>query len=167
MNNQTYFVGSIYFLAALTAILLAFFVSRKRGTAGVIPFLILATASAEWSFTYGLEIISSSLTEKFLWAQFEYIGISVIPIGWFLFAQEYSGSESWSNLRRIILLAIVPALTIILVFTNQLHGLIWAEFEFINSGKLSVFHALRYVASGISCLCIRTYCYYGVPSFFS
>jgi signal transduction histidine kinase len=144
MNNQTIFVGLIYFLAAFVAIVLAYFVSRKHGIRGVTPFLVLTLALAEWSFTYGLEITSGSLSQKYTWAQLEYIGISLIPIGWFLFAQEYSGNENWSTQKRIFLLSIIPAFTILATFTNQWHGLIWAEFNYASAGRLTVFHAIRY-----------------------
>lgn len=144
MNIQTLLISVVYFLAAIVACGLVYLVSRKSQVPGVTAFLILTIAIAEWSFTYGMEILSNSLAVKTLWAQFEYIGISIIPVGWFLFAQAYSGNEKWGSLSRIISLCIIPVITILAAFTNQWYGLIWAEYAAANSGLISVFHAARY-----------------------
>jgi signal transduction histidine kinase len=144
MNIQTVLVAFILFLAAVFAGCLAYFVSRKHGAAGVTPFLILTISLAEWSLTYGLEILSNTLAAKTFWAQFQYIGISIIPVGWFLFAQAYSGNEKWGSLRRIILLNVIPVITILEAFTNKWYNLIWAEYTLDNTGTLSIFHTVRY-----------------------
>ncbi len=144
MNTQTVLVALIYFLACAVACGLVFLVSKKSQVPGVTAFLILTIALAEWSFTYGMEILSNSLAAKTMWAQFQYIGISIIPVGWFLFAQAYSGNEKWGSLKRIIFLCIIPVITILAAFTNRWYGLIWAEYSIAQSGSLSVFHAVRY-----------------------
>jgi PAS domain-containing protein len=144
MNIQTILVTLIYFLSAFVAGGLVFLVSKRRRVAGGSSFLILTIAVAEWSFTYGMEILSNSLAVKTVWAQFQYIGLSVIPVGWFLFAQEYSGNEKWSSLKRIFSLCIIPVITILAAFTNKWYGLIWAEYTLANSGPISVFHAIHY-----------------------
>ncbi len=118
MNIQTILVALVYFLAAVVAGGLIYLVSQRNRVPGVTPFIILAAGLAEWSFTYGMEILSSSLAAKTLWAQFQYIGISIIPVGWFLFAQAYSGNEKWGSLSRIFALCIIPVITIIAAFTN-------------------------------------------------
>jgi len=144
MDTQTVLVTLIYFLACAVACGLVFLVSKKNQVPGVTAFLILSIALAEWSFTYGMEILSSSLAAKTMWAQFQYIGISIIPVGWFLFAQAFSGNEKWDSLKRIFFLCIIPVITILTAFTNQWYGLIWAEYSIAQSGSLSVFHAVRY-----------------------
>jgi signal transduction histidine kinase len=144
MNIQTVLAALVLFMSSAIAGGLAYFVSRRRGTAGVTPFLILTISLAEWSLTYSLEIVSKTLAAKNIWAQFQYIGISIIPVGWFLFAQAYSGNEKWGSLRRIIFLSIIPVITILEAFTNQWHHLIWAEYTLDNSGPLSIFRTIQY-----------------------
>jgi signal transduction histidine kinase len=134
----------MYFVAAFVAGGLAYVVSKKSQVAGVTAFLILTIAVAEWSFTYGMELLSDSLATKTFWAQFQYIGISIIPVGWFLFAQAYSGNEKWGSLSRIFMLCIIPVITILAAFTNKWYGLIWAEYTKANSGPISVFHTISY-----------------------
>lgn len=144
MNAQAVLVTLFYFLASFVAGSLVYLVSKKSRVAGVTPFLVLSIASAEWSFTYGMEIISNTLAVKTIWAQFQYIGISIIPVGWFLFAQAYSGNEKWGSLKRVLILCIIPVTTILAAFTNKWYGLIWAEYTLDSSGPVSVFHAIRY-----------------------
>ena len=129
MNIQTILVTLVYFLASIVAGGLIYLVSTKNRVPGVTAFLILTIALAEWSFTYGMEILSNSLAMKTVWAQFQYIGISIIPVGWFLFAQAYSGNEKWGSLPRIISLCVIPVITILAAFTNKWYGLIWAEYD--------------------------------------
>jgi len=144
MNVQTVLVTLIFFITAVVGGCLAYWVYRKSQDASVTPFLILTIALSEWSFTYGMEIAARTLAEKVFWAQFQYLGISLIPVGWFLFAQAYSGNEKWSNSARAYFLYIIPVFTILAAFTNRWHGLFWAEYEIVYSGQLSVFHSIHY-----------------------
>src|SRR5262249_22565108 len=93
------------------------------GGAGACAFLMVRVVV--WSFAYALELSSATLPAKLLWTRVEYLGIVVLPAAWFAFACQYTGHESWIGRRVIALLAIEPLVILVLIWTNEYHGLFW------------------------------------------
>ncbi|MEW5872861.1 MAG: histidine kinase N-terminal 7TM domain-containing protein [Chloroflexota bacterium] len=138
MNWQTIIVILALCLSTAVGVGLFLLVWRRRQAAGALPFAALAAALAEWSLTYALEIGVRSAATKLLMAQFQYIGIALIPVMWFLFAQGYLRHETWLQRRRVAALLVVPAITILMAFTNASHHLLWAKIELSTDGPLRV-----------------------------
>lgn len=90
-------------------------------------FGALAAGIAIWSVGYGFELLAADLPGKMFWAKVQYLGIVSTPASWLFVALAYSRRERWLSGRLIVLLGIVPAITLALVWTNQLHGLIWSR----------------------------------------
>jgi signal transduction histidine kinase len=144
INWETIIVALLLVLSAVVVASLGFIAGLKWEAPGAPAFLVLAAGLFIWSLTYALEIISSGLAAKTLWVQFQYIGIAIIPAGWFLFAQAYSGNENWAGWRRTTLIFIIPVITILIAFTNPMHGLLWDEFRLESNGPLSTFYTIEY-----------------------
>ena len=116
----------------------AIYVWRRRATAsGATALVLLALACAEWSLGYALEIAGADLPTKILWGKSQYIGIATVPLLWVIFAYSYSTKGIRMTRRNIILLSIVPAITLILAFTNELHDLIWKDIRIHTVGTFS------------------------------
>ena len=75
------------------------------------------------------------------WAQWQYIGIAALPVGWFLFSIGYSGYRQWLLRSRVVLLSVIPIAIVLLAFTNSFHGLLWAEIDLNTDGPFSIFDA--------------------------
>lgn len=90
-------------------------------------------AAAVWSFGYTLELAADAIPVMTLWAKIEYIGIAATPVIWAIYAWHYTGQESWLTRRKILVLSAIPITTVLLVFTNEWHGLVW---QTINAGEL-------------------------------
>lgn len=86
-----------------------------------------------WSLGYTLEFLVPSFAAKVFWAKFQYFGIAPIPLAWLVFAFRYVGSRQWLDppLRYRAALAVFPALMIGLVWTNELHHLVWPGIQVI------------------------------------
>ncbi|MEE9617992.1 MAG: histidine kinase N-terminal 7TM domain-containing protein [Anaerolineae bacterium] len=121
--------------AAAVAVVLAFYVWRRRPAPGTVPFTLLMLAVAEWSLGYALELGSTDLPGKILWAKVQYPGIVFVPLTWLVFALQYTGREKWLTRRNLALLSIVPVITLLLAWTNDAHGLIWSSIKLDNSGS--------------------------------
>ncbi len=80
-------------------------------------------ALAVWTLAYGLELASTSLTVMLFWIKIEYLGIATIPALWLIFTIQYARRESWLTWPNLLLFFIIPALTLVLVWTNELHHL--------------------------------------------
>jgi PAS domain S-box-containing protein len=122
-------------LAATVSGALAFYVWRRRPAPGAASLALLMLAVVEWSLGYALEMASVSLWAKVLWARVQYLGIVIVPVAWLIFALIYTGRERWLALRNLVLLAIVPCITLSLVWSNESHNLIWSSVELDPSGS--------------------------------
>jgi PAS domain S-box-containing protein len=94
-----------------------------------MPFFVMMLAVAEWTFGYALELSSADLDSIVFWAKVEYLGIVAGPVAALVLALEYTGNENWLTQRGRVLLAVVPILTVVLVWTNELHHLIWRTIQ--------------------------------------
>ncbi len=87
---------------------------------------------------YAFELLASSLTYKLFWEKFEFFGIVVIPLAWFTFVAQYLGYPRW--MKRVLdhrfLLGIIPVVTLLLVWTNDLHNLLWDQVNLEQLGPL-------------------------------
>jgi len=127
MNWQYVFVTLSLFTAALISTGLALFAWLRRVAAWSRPFAILMLAIAQWSLGYAMELGATEVDVKLFWAQIQYVGIVVAPVAWFLFVVRYIGRERWLQRRYVSVLSLIPLATLILVMTNETHGLIWQE----------------------------------------
>jgi PAS domain S-box-containing protein len=125
---------------AAAGLILAAFVAGRRPFPGAPALILLALAAAIWSLGYALEILVLNDSTTLFWAKTQYFGIVTIPVAWFLFAAEYVGSSARVArfLRYRALLYVVPLVTLLLVWTNEAHGLIWRQTAARHVGTLYV-----------------------------
>ncbi len=124
-------------LLLTTAISLAvgWLVWRRPGVSGSLFLALLMLAAADWSFGYAMELSSSGLVAKMLWARLEYVGIAVIPVLWLAFILRYTGRAYFSRPVNLIAALIIPALTIVIAWTNPLHHLLWAQVGILSGSN--------------------------------
>ncbi|HEU5100042.1 MAG TPA: histidine kinase N-terminal 7TM domain-containing protein [Roseiflexaceae bacterium] len=118
---------------ALIAASLAIYSWHKRPAPGATPFFVMMLAVAEWTCGYALELSSAELDWIVWWAKVEYLGIVTGPVAALVLALEYTGNEQWLTRRGRVLLAVVPITTVALVWTNELHRLVWQTVEIDRS----------------------------------
>jgi len=111
---------------------------RRRHVPGATPLLVLVLAVVEWTVGNVLELGSPELEAKLFWANLEYLGIVTVPVMWLAFALQYTGREKHLTYRNLALLATVPLTTLLLVWTNDLHGLMRYDIGLDRSGPFSV-----------------------------
>jgi PAS domain S-box-containing protein len=113
--------------AVLTAVL-SFIAWKNRRSPGGIALTIFLSAATLWSAAYTLELSAADLESNLLFTNIEYFGISIVPAAFLAFVLSYTGREHLLTRNRIILLALIPALTILAVLSNDLHHLYYAGF---------------------------------------
>jgi PAS domain S-box-containing protein len=97
---------------------------RRRSASGASSFIVILLAAAIYSLSYMVELGSTDLSAAIFWNNVAWLGSVLLPPAWFAFALQYTGRASWLTRRMVVLLAIVPLVTLLLVWTNTLHGLI-------------------------------------------
>jgi PAS domain S-box-containing protein len=125
-------------VATLIAAALTAFAWRRRSTPGSLLFARLMLAVVTWSLGYTLELASADLPTAVLCAKAEYLGIISVPVLWLAFALQYTGHTSWVTHRNMLALACIPSITLLLTWTNELHGLIWREVRWDTGGPFAV-----------------------------
>lgn len=124
----------------LVGLLLIIRVLRYRETRGGGPLLLMVAAATLWCLAYALEIASPALESKLFWAKIQYLGILSIPPAWLMLSAEYHGlpSRIAHPGRLYALLWLIPAASLLFVWTNELHHLIWREVSQVAQGTYSL-----------------------------
>jgi signal transduction histidine kinase len=114
-------------VAAILSTALALYARKRIAASGAATFMSLMLAAAVWSLAYALQLGSVSRKAKLFWTWFQYIGVVAVPGLWLAFVLQYTGQGRWLTRRNSTLLLVEPLVTLLLVWTNQTHRLMWAE----------------------------------------
>ena len=82
-----------------------------------------------WSFTSGMHTLVDDYATRLTISKFQYLGIAPIGVLWLIFTTDYS-RITWPGDRVLRVLAwIVPAITLLLVATNDQHHFYWSSID--------------------------------------
>jgi diguanylate cyclase (GGDEF)-like protein/PAS domain S-box-containing protein len=102
--------------------------TRRRAPGGGLLALYMLSVFV-WTFSSAMETSAVSLPFKLFWSQVEYIGFVFATPLLVLFGLRYLRLDGWITRRNVILLWIIPCITLLLTWTNPLHGWIWSGFH--------------------------------------
>jgi signal transduction histidine kinase len=134
--QQTPYLAPLLIAAAISAAL-AFFAWRRRPASGAMPFMVLMLAVAVWSAGYAFELSSADLPTAIGWLKLEYVGIVAVPLTWLIFVLDYSGREKWVTRRLLGFLSAGPLATLVLAWTNEMHGWLWHDMRLASGGAFA------------------------------
>ena len=134
------YIPYLWLLAISLAILLflAFFSLHFKKVTGAKTFSLCMFIFSFWVICNGLEMSGTDLPTKLFWANMQYFAYATIHIFWLYMVLQFTASKKWTSLRRILPLFIIPVIFIILVWTDQYHGLIRYGFSLDYSGSFPV-----------------------------
>lgn len=113
----------------VTAALIAW---RERAEPGAMPLVAMLTGQVAWSAFLVFQIRAPTIGAKIFWEQLTWVGVVVIPVGWLLFALEYTGRDQYVQLRYVSLLLVVPVATVVLALTSQTHDLLYVQSRLVE-----------------------------------
>lgn len=125
MSGINLYVSLVYLIAAIPYAWLGLYAWRKRPAVAVTPFAWAMLAMSIWAFMYSLEVFLPTLPAKIFIVKLEYIGIISVPVYLLFFALEFTGKDRLITLRTKLLIWAIPLLTLLLVWTNDSHHLMW------------------------------------------
>lgn len=130
-------------LVFIPVILVTGYVTQRAWVARDAPggrFLFYTYAGVlVWLCCYAIELNLTVTQWKVTIAQVEYLGIATSPVFYVLFTAEYTRGFRPSKWQYLGLFA-VPILTIVLVWTNPTHQLVWTNYEIRIWNGLSLAH---------------------------
>ncbi len=109
---------------------------RRRSVRGATALSGLSFATCIWLVGYALELISVDPTVKLFWARFQYLGITAVPILWLTFALHFAEQDRWITPRTVVVGAIIPVVTLGLVWTHGWHQWIWNRVSLDPKGSV-------------------------------
>lgn len=93
----------------------SFGVWRRRGSPGRNSLCVAMLATAVWSFAYALELSAPTVSDRELWGALKYVGITVLPPAWLVFALQYTGRMGRPSTRFLGALAVEPVVVLALL----------------------------------------------------
>lgn len=125
MNWQVNPYSLALFASAIVCGGTAWYAWQKRPAANATWLAVLLASLATWAFGYGVGLGSNDLVFKIFWAKVQYFGVATVATTIFIIVLTYTGRGYWLTPSTYFLLALEPALTILLAWTNEWHHLIW------------------------------------------
>ncbi len=114
-----------FLISVLVAVLVGRYAWPRRDLPATLPFIALILTAGAWSLVSSLQVLVAGLGPKVLLANVRYVAIVTLPVAWLTFALAYTGRRQWLTPRRIAGLMAVPLITLAMVASNPLHGLMF------------------------------------------
>lgn len=131
--SQLYIVALLF--AASLLLLIVNIAWRRRPGPGVTSFIWLILACTAWTLGYALELSSSELPSKLFWFRIEAVGPACVATFGLIFMLNFSGHTTWLHWPRTVIFAAIPAATVLLVWTNDFHGLVYQNPRIVTRGS--------------------------------
>ncbi|MDD5126681.1 MAG: histidine kinase N-terminal 7TM domain-containing protein [Dehalococcoidales bacterium] len=110
----------------------------RRHVPGAAAMLALAAATFIWTLGFYLEANSYTLEGQLFFNNIGYVGSMSVSVAWLVFSLNYTSDYSWMTGRKLILLCVVPLTSLILVWTNEWHHLMWYDAHLATTGSFTV-----------------------------
>jgi PAS domain S-box-containing protein len=110
--------------AATVASVLAGVAWRREATGGR-AFAVMMVGVVVWCVGDAVQYGATGMSAYRLWAAVSVVGSTVVPTAALVFALQYAGFDRWMTRRSVALLAVEPAVTLLLLATNRTHNLMW------------------------------------------
>jgi len=127
----------LYANALIISSLISFSLSvvayQRRNAPGALALSTILFALGMWSLPYALRWTTDNPDSALLWLNITYFGIVLAPAAMLVFAYQFTQHRFTFTRRHYLLLAIEPVLTIILLWTDPLHGLFFGGVRSLNS----------------------------------
>ncbi len=107
-------------ISAVVLMLLAVYTLLHRERSVSPRFFIVVATLFVWVVGFAFEVAGVDLQTKLFWANVQFSGIAALPVAWLTMVLDYTGQlYRWK--RRLVVLAVVPVITNIIIWTNPLH----------------------------------------------
>ncbi len=142
-------LAGILFLNALLAGVIAILLRRKRRAPGGAEMMAVFVGLGIWTFAYAMITLWPTLDGKIFWLRVENIGITGVPLLWFLFAARYTKRDKWLTRPGLILLTVIPVTSLVLIFSGQWFHLFYTSVTPVSgeTGPLKISRGVWYYFS--------------------
>jgi diguanylate cyclase (GGDEF)-like protein/PAS domain S-box-containing protein len=126
MNHFT-LPGALLVIAIIVDIYVAQLAWGRRKEQGGSMLFCLMVCVIIWEIASFLELYTPSLEQKVIFAKLSYLGSQPTPVFYLILVFTFTNDRFSLPSRYYRYLFIIPAIAILLAFTNQYHHLIWSS----------------------------------------
>ena len=157
-----FLMNAVYLFISATLTLVAAVIAWGRRVPGSFALCLLLLSMSIWSGFYALTWLSLPLHVKLFLPNITYIGVATVPTLFLVFALSFTQREDWLTRRRLSLLAVHPGITLLLVWTNRYHqlvfeqtallgqeGFIWLQMERGPWYTVNIFYSYLVIVAGL------------------
>lgn len=130
----------IHFLTAMAAYATIVMLWQFRKSMEVRHMIFVQIFVSIWAISYALEFSTSTLASKIFWSKISYLGISFLPLCFYLFTTAFGQKKDLIKTQNIVLLMIIPIITLGMVFTNDSHKLVWTDVTLDSFRNIAYYH---------------------------
>jgi len=121
-------------LVLFSLIMLCYVYTQRHKTGGKLSMSLLALVTL-WLIAQGLEFAVETLEHKLIFANIQYIPITLIPIFYFFLALDFSRKDRIPEKKSLLpLFLIIPSVLNVLLWSDPWHGLIRQDLRLITAG---------------------------------
>jgi PAS domain S-box-containing protein len=137
---------------------------QRKHIKGARELVNLMLSVGLWCFFNFFETASVTQADKIFWSKLCYLGAISTPVFYLFFVFRYVGKDTYNSITRKILFFIIPAITLVLVLTNEYHHLIWTGFSPISeqTNMMEYYHGIGFWISYV----IYNYMIWGIATVF-
>lgn len=121
--NLTY--AFLLFFSALIVVIIIVAAWQRRDAPGEKKLTYLGIATFIWAVCYAFHWLAVDARSQLVWMNLAYTGVVAVPVTLLAFVLRYTDRVQWLRKRTIFLLAIEPFLTLVIIWTDPLHGLFY------------------------------------------
>lgn len=129
----------IVFIAAFVGVLIAGYALVHRHRSGAVPLAIFALGGSVLAIANAMMLARTGQDAMEFWLAVCLSVVVLVPVGWLLFALQYTGQDRWLSSRYLALILLEPVAFVALVWTNTRHELVWTGGDRVALGDFEAF----------------------------
>src|ERR1044071_2034100 len=124
------------FISAVLTLISSLFAWRRKAP-GSLTLSMLMLSMSIWAGCYALHWLPISWEIKSILPSLTYLGVVALPPLFLIYALQFSNNEIWLTHGVFSILAVEPLVTLILLWTNNSHRLVFTDINMMNDASLS------------------------------
>jgi diguanylate cyclase (GGDEF)-like protein/PAS domain S-box-containing protein len=134
---------AIYLLLSSLITLIASVIAWRRSAPGSFTLGLLLLSMTVWSGSYAARWVGISFEAKLFWFNVMYVGVFALPVLFLIFVLQVTYNEHWLTRRNLLLLALQPFASLLLLWTNDFHHLYYASIQAVEKNGLILLDFVR------------------------
>lgn len=136
--NYITYIWPLVASACITLFIGIYTIVRQKYSRCANTFFVSMLLVTIWSGGNALEMSGANLDSKLFWANVQYIAYCFSPLALLALCMRFTGYDKWLKVKYFGWLLLIPTVILLLVWTNEYHGLIRYDIRLDTNGAFPV-----------------------------